>query len=459
MANDGAGTAARLTATVPELREIPEAIQWHEGMLLSPQHFQQQAARWEGLLQSALLAQNPFAWGLRQLRLDLSVLPAGRFRVRQLEAAFPDGSAAWFEASADAGAALELDLAAALAAYPGHALTIYLTVPVRTPASAHGEGARFQSVPGGAVVDENTGEGTVAVPRLRPRLGLMAGDPPPARFCALPIAQVEQRDEAFALTDYLPPTLTVAPDSALHQMCAAVAQRLRAKALFLAERARAPSVAALTPVVWESKRQIHSLVTALPPFEALLASGQPHPWTLYLSFCALAGHVAALADSLQPPLLPPYRHDDMLTAFVAVRDFVLRAVREGVSDAYLAIPMERRDGVFSLRCDAAWTQRRLVIGIRRPAGASEADMVQWGQQCLAAAEEVIPALREKRILGLRRQLLGPGDELAAGAGEVLFELSPDPVFLAPDRVLQVLNMGGGAAGPAAIMLYVRTPEA
>ncbi|HVA64451.1 MAG TPA: hypothetical protein VNF74_12055, partial [Terriglobales bacterium] len=60
MANDGAGTAARLTATVPELREIPEAIQWHEGMLLSPQHFQQQAARWEGLLQSALLAQNPF---------------------------------------------------------------------------------------------------------------------------------------------------------------------------------------------------------------------------------------------------------------------------------------------------------------------------------------------------------------------------------------------------------------
>jgi len=459
LANDGASTAARLTSALSALREIPEAIQWHEGMLLSPQHFQQQAARWDGLLQSALLTQNPFAWGLRDLRLDLSVLPAGRFRVRQLEAVFPDGSSAWYDATAGATAPLELDLAAAAAAFPSPALMIYLTVPVRTPASAHGEAARFISHPGEAVVDENTGEGAVAVPRLRPRLGLMAGDLPPARLCAVPIAQVEQRDDAFALTDYLPPTVTVAPDSALHQLCAAVAQRLRAKALFLAERARAPSVAALTPVVWESKRQIHSLVAALPPFEALLAGGQPHPWTLYLAFCALAGHVAALADSLQPPLLPPYRHDDMRTAFTAVRDFVLRAVSEGISDAYLAIPMELRNGIFSQRCDAAWTARRLVIGIRRPAGASEADMVHWGQQCLAATEEVIPSLREKRILGLRRQLLSPGDELAAGAGEVLFELSPDPAFLLPDRVLQVLNLGGGTAGPAAIMLYVRTPEA
>lgn len=454
MANDGATTAARLT---PALRDIPEAIQWHEGMLLSPQHFQQQTARWEGLLQSALLAQNPFAWGLRHLRLDGAALPAGQFRVQQVEAIFPDGTAVWYDAATHAGEALALDLAAAAEAYPHQALTVYLVMPVRTAAAAHGDTARYRSFEGDAVVDENTGEGALAIPRLRPRLHLMAGEFPPARWTALPIARIEQRDEAFALTDYIPPLLAALPDSPLHELCAGVAQRLRAKALFLAERARAPSVAALTPVVWESKRQIQSLVTALPTLEALLASGQPHPWMLYLAFCTLAGHVAALADSLQPPVLPAYRHEDVRPAFEAVREFVVRAVNEGISDAYLALPMERREGSFSLRFDSAWVQRRLVLGIRRPAGASEADMVAWGQQCLAASEEVIPSLREKRILGLRRQLLGPGDELAAGSGEVLFELAADPAFLRPDRPFQVMNFGGGAT-PAALTLYVRTLE-
>ena len=31
--------------------EIPDAIQWHEGLLLTPQHFQQMSARHEALVQ------------------------------------------------------------------------------------------------------------------------------------------------------------------------------------------------------------------------------------------------------------------------------------------------------------------------------------------------------------------------------------------------------------------------
>ena len=40
--------------------DIPEAIQWHEGMLLAPQHFQQLAWRQETLLHYATLAASPF---------------------------------------------------------------------------------------------------------------------------------------------------------------------------------------------------------------------------------------------------------------------------------------------------------------------------------------------------------------------------------------------------------------
>ena len=72
-------------------RDLPDAIQWHEGMLLAPQHFQQSAQRQEGLLSYHASAQTPFYWGIRQLEIDTDKLVAGIFWVRRLEAVLPDG--------------------------------------------------------------------------------------------------------------------------------------------------------------------------------------------------------------------------------------------------------------------------------------------------------------------------------------------------------------------------------
>src|SRR5436190_1813629 len=45
-------------------REVPGAIQWHEGMLLAPQHFQWLSLRQETLLQYHASAISPFHWGV-----------------------------------------------------------------------------------------------------------------------------------------------------------------------------------------------------------------------------------------------------------------------------------------------------------------------------------------------------------------------------------------------------------
>lgn len=468
MANEAAAAKAEgeIQATVEaragERGSVPEAIQWHEGMLLSPQHFQQQTARFEALLQQASLDLNPYGWGVRRLQLDTAVLPAGRFRVRYLEAVLPDGAAVSFDASEEAETeALELDLAAAAEAHPAPQLTIYIAAPLRTAEAAHGELARFRSVAGGPVVDENTGEGGMPLARLRVRLSLFAGEPPAARFIWMPLARVERREDAFVLSNYVPPRLRVEFDSPLYAACAGVAEVLRAKALHLAEQVRSPTIAAQSAVAWECKRQIQCLVSALPAFEALLGTGKAHPFALYLTFCHLAGAVTGLATTLQPPLLDPYRHEELAATFAEVREFVLRAVREGVADAYLTIPLERAaSGVFHTLLDASWAERRLVLGIRRPAGASEADMTAWGEHSLIAAEEAVPELRAKRILGLRRRMLGPGDELVTPAGVVAFELTRDAALLPPGRRLVVENPGAAAGrAPAEVLLYVKQAQA
>ena len=61
----------------PGLPAIPDRIQWHEGMLLSPQHFQQLQARLDAQSAWQLLAAQPLAWGVRRLEIDHGALAGG----------------------------------------------------------------------------------------------------------------------------------------------------------------------------------------------------------------------------------------------------------------------------------------------------------------------------------------------------------------------------------------------
>ena len=81
--------------------DIPPAIQWHEGMLLTPQHFQQNAARNEMLQQYSTLASAPYAWGVQQLQFDTRLISSGTYRVLHLEAIMPDGSVVSHRAERD----------------------------------------------------------------------------------------------------------------------------------------------------------------------------------------------------------------------------------------------------------------------------------------------------------------------------------------------------------------------
>src|SRR6185312_12179473 len=176
--------------------DVPDAVQWHEGMLLAPQHFQQLAVRNDALLQYHMLAAAPFHWGVRRLRFDPMLLLDGTYRVVELEAVMPDG----LRVSYREGDPTDLSVSVA-GRVPDRnsAITIHLAVPAArgATASANGDFARFASYEGTPVPDLNTGEGEISVPRLRPRLSLIAGDTPPDKFSSFPIAQVAYRDEAY----------------------------------------------------------------------------------------------------------------------------------------------------------------------------------------------------------------------------------------------------------------------
>lgn len=93
-----------------EARDIPDAIDWHDGMLLAPQHFQQQALRHERQLTYHVRQARPFHWGVVHLQVDRVQLVSGLVQVRELEAILPDGLVVDYRAGIDEP--LEVDISA-----------------------------------------------------------------------------------------------------------------------------------------------------------------------------------------------------------------------------------------------------------------------------------------------------------------------------------------------------------
>jgi type VI secretion system protein ImpJ len=432
---------------------IPEAILWHEGMLLAPQHFQQLSLRHEALLQYSTLTFIPFAWGVRHFSVDQNLLLTGVFRVLDLEAVMPDG----LVVSHDADLPLEIDLTARKDEIAQQTLSIHLAIPDRACRLTEGELARYQTFEGDPIADENTQDGELRIPRLKPHLTLLATEKPPSKYVSFPLAKIQYRNEAFTLTSFIPPTIEVPLRSPLGDLCSHTAKRLREKAMFLADQLQSPSSTVGMPSNLETRSRIQCLTAGLPHFEAVLSTGRSHPYTLYLAFCSLAGHLAALGNSLLPPVFPPYNHNDLRASFEQVQNFAFRMVAEGVSEAYSGIPFRFENGIFSLAFDPAWSHRRLFLAMRGQTGMAEKELLEWGESCLIGSQSITASLREKRILGAPRQLVERDEELAVSRGMLLFRLQADAAVVKPGELLQILNKedSGRIFRPEEIVLYVR----
>ena len=130
---------------------VPDLIQWHEGLLLTPQHFQQLSLRMEGLVQALPGLYVPFGWGIRTFELDGGDFTSGVLTVRSLDAVMPDGLHVVFSSEREQ---VQLDLRPLSATLRQKPLLVHLATPLgegQTPAALY----RFSSYEGDPVADEN----------------------------------------------------------------------------------------------------------------------------------------------------------------------------------------------------------------------------------------------------------------------------------------------------------------
>jgi len=449
MSGDSRNGRTRMTA-----REVPPAIQWHEGMLLAPQHFQTLGRRQELLLHYHASAVSPFHWGLTHLEIDRVVLMDGVFRVVELEAVMPDGMLV--SNSASDGTDLKIDLGPRAAEIAQQPAFIHLAVTAR--GRGHDATERYIVDDSIDLVDENSANAPLSVPVLRPRLQLVTSDALSPKLIHFPLAQVSYRNDVFDTTRYQAPWLRVVPGSVIYRLCMDLAARLRQKALYLSDKVRSPSTSARAAQLLETKALVHCLVGELPPFEALLRSGSAHPFALYLALCSLVGHAAGLGHALVPAPLEPYDHANAVDAFDRAVTSITTALDEGIDESYTAYPFAVDGDEYKLAFDPEWAGRSLVLGVRTPPAASEADTAAWVASSVIGGRGKIVSLRDRRVLGIRRAPVESDSDLVPSRGVSLYSIVADPELVAPGEEMVIVNPDPGARSPQEIVLYVRNRE-
>ncbi len=427
-----------MTNSITPLPPLPDRIQWHEGMLLSPQHFQQESARVDALVAWQHLAAQPLAWGLRHLDIDEGLLTNGLVRVQALEAVMPDGMAVTWSAHDAQGQDLTLDMKPWAARLEEEEVPVYLTLGRSRSLRATGQPARFRAVAGALVEDEVSEALPVDIPRAAPHLGLAAGALPSAAHLSLQLMTLRKDNEVYKRGAFVPPLLDLPPDNPLRQRAQALAAQMRSKAAFLVKQTSDPSSRIEDRLaILEGKARLGSLVAGLPLLEALLRSPALSPHALYLALCAQLGPLATLRPGAVPLLPPPWVQADPLAALGPVLDSLEDFLAE-VSQEWRTTLFDFDGGVFSLPLDAAWMAPRLVVGLR---GQPERELVAWMAGAVIGSRTVWTSLSDRRVLGAARRRIDDAPELGlrSSAGYTLFGIDVAESFIVPGQPLVISN--------------------
>ncbi|MDQ1812075.1 type VI secretion system baseplate subunit TssK [Massilia sp. CCM 9210] len=403
-----------------DILQLPDPVQWSEGMLLSPQHLQQNDIYWHRQLGHRLGCVTPHYWGVQTLRLGSANPVAGIVAIDALECVLADGTVVQFPGNY-AGHRLQADVST-VCKKPGDKAWIWLIVNARSDAAANGlnQRRRFDSLMPINIRDENTGDGDVPVGRLQLRISLAASevsDTPPQTDCAYPLLQVETDSQHHVhFSAYHPPMLQLAASAfqrtvSLQQQCRDIVQALWDKIRELAGERHGDMPDEHAQANVENERHLaiaRGLASVLPALDIACAADDTHPGRLYDVFAHAVGQVAGIGSDPVPLKMAPYDHANCMPQFQAVLRYV-DAKLALVNARYYFLPFARlpeRDGYagFARRLpDEAGDE--VLVELKRGDDQSEQALADWIGDAHIIAESMREDARMRRMRGAARVLL------------------------------------------------------
>jgi type VI secretion system protein ImpJ len=436
-------------------------IQWHEGMLLMPQHFQQTDMRIEKMMTYYMSHIFSFFWGVVQLKIDEALLTAGMFRPLELEAIMPDGLV--ISSLPETKLPLQVDLTPFQDKLQIAPYFVYLCVPQEREGMDLSEDVpRYLSSLKANVVDMNTGEQAIDIPRLVPNLCLQVNQEPPPHYVCLPLAQVTCDAKSYSLTNYLPPQVRTDLSSGLGEICNQLGERLRQKLGYLQQKVQAVEERVTKDPFFEEIEDVRlKLIAGLLPFEAVLSLGNAHPFNIYRELCGLAGQISGVKYGEIPPRFEAYNHLDIGQSFKQVIEYIEKVLGE-IEESYTVIPFILSDRVFTLQLQSDWVGDRLVLGARAQPGITTEELIGWINNCVIVTDKYITLAKDNRVLGADRKIVSEvvSMNLVATKGIQLFIVDVDLRYIDPKGILCLFNISDdNLTRPLEVVLYNSNQQA
>ena len=415
---------------------IPDAICWHEGMPLLPQHFQLQALHADAMSARHARGTHPWFWGVNQLKVDPSQLAKGLVRITELQAVMPDGLVVDLDRERDKDPVLQLQLSAQ-DCLDRSELMIYLAIaPLWRAGQLVPWGERLRSWQADAIPDLESGKFPRAVSVLRPRMRLVTaaglGD-----AIGLPLLRLSCEDLSFARLPYHPPSPQLASDAQISLEIAELCTLARQKAEFLAARLRRAQEDGKSSESAELRLQLSAIWAALPSVQAALDSGIAHPASLYFQLVGMTGPLASLDPEQGVTPFKPLRYESLLENFQEVLSW-LTAKLSNIRMGYSRRIFQCQDRRFFIELlDKESPEQLLVIGLRMPAGSPAQAAQEWLEQAVIGSQSQLVTLVRQRMRGLRFKALERSEQIAYSVGEAIRLFSVQARgewFQAPERL-------------------------
>ncbi len=458
--------------------DITTAIDWQEGLLLAPHHFQQQDKRQGELAAYHAAVGDPAHYGVASLVLEEDKLPGGLFSVVELEAIMPDGLAVshtreqgdlFLQLPPGGGAGTDTPRRGAVEGAGPETqpdgdgtvdglLTVWLAVRSSSVAASGAGHGRYRSVPARTVDDESGGPEQITIPCKAPRLVLSAGWRPGPSFTSMPLARVRSLDGPFRLADYVPPLLWLERTHDLSMMCASLVGQCREKAMLLSSRV--DSLASGGSAQLEARMRIAALVRRLPRLEALLSLDGVRPLPLFLALCDLSGEMIGLDSMGLAESSPVYMHEDLRACFTACRDAIQGVMQRCLATEYVErrFVWERERFVLSGAIPSDFSSGTLYIGVLENAALGRAATHNWFESSRIGSLSFMDGMVARRDTGPERRQVNEDEGLAVPARVGLYEVTVDPAYISAAEPLCIQNDALPLEDrPGAIVLYARAP--
>lgn len=413
-----------MAAPTKDVKTQGLGVVWQEGMLLSPQHFQQMDRANQLRISQRLRLGESFDWGLRSFALDDQALLHGRFSLVRASGVFPNGTS--FDTEDGDPLPSPRDIGKWFDGQHER-LLVSLGLPLQRPGQPLAATTPGDAIPGPRYTIQNTvladdlAEGVDRELALaRRNLVLLLPDEALSQHDSLPLGEVVRTTTGFAMREpfggaadpYIPPVIALEGSRSLHAHVRRMLNLLLDRSRELSElRTNRGGVAEFGRSDTANFWQLHSVNTYVPLLRHYVDNPQTHPEAVFLALATLAGELCTFNTKISARELPVYEHGALGTCFGQLCRTLEELLQENIPTRGKRVELIAKPGpilVGALSEPKLLEPRaRLFLGVSHPEMDRQQVIATFALRAIVASERSVLGLMAAALPGLKLQPPAP----------------------------------------------------